>query len=64
MGESLNGTIQGVLEAAVSSGGVPGAVAIVVDRDGPRGVASAGSTRADGTGEPLAPDAAVPASRR
>jgi CubicO group peptidase (beta-lactamase class C family) len=57
MRESLNAAIHGVLEAAVSGGGLPGAVAIVVDRDGPRGVASAGSTRADGTGEPLGRDA-------
>jgi CubicO group peptidase (beta-lactamase class C family) len=57
MGESLSREIQQVLDAAVASGGVPGAAAIVVDRDGPRGLASAGSTRSDGEGEPLAPDA-------
>jgi methyl acetate hydrolase len=57
MDESLSVAIQAVLDAAVTAGGMPGAVAIVVDRDGPRGSASAGSTRSDGAGQPLAVDA-------
>jgi methyl acetate hydrolase len=57
MGESLNVAIKGVLEAAVSSGAVPGAVATVVGRDGPLGLAAAGTTRADEQGAPLEPDA-------
>ena len=57
MDESLTAAIRGVLEAAVSSGAVPGAVALVVDRDGTRGLAAAGTTRADDTGTPLEPDA-------
>jgi methyl acetate hydrolase len=53
MSESLSVAIKGVLEAAVSGGGLPGAVVIIVGRDGARGLAVAGSTRADGAGVPL-----------
>ncbi len=57
MSESLSVAIKGVLEAAASSGGVPGAVAVVVGRDGVRGLAAAGTTRSDGAGVALEPDA-------
>jgi methyl acetate hydrolase len=53
MDESLSEAISGVLEAAVANGGVPGAVAVVVDRDGTQGLAAAGTTRADEAGVPL-----------
>ncbi len=58
MRESLNATIRGVLEGATAGGAVPGAVAVVVDRDGTQGLAAAGTTRVDGAGETL--DATAP----
>lgn len=57
MRESLSQAIGGVLEAAVASGAVPGAVGVVVDRQGTRGLAAAGTTRSDGQGAPLEPGA-------
>ena len=58
MDESLSAAIGGVLEAAVSGGAVPGAVAIVVDRDGTRGARGRRVDHAsDGEGAPLGPDA-------
>jgi methyl acetate hydrolase len=57
MDEALSAAISGVLDGAVASGAVPGAVAIVVDEEGTKGLAAAGTTRSDGTGEALRPDA-------
>jgi methyl acetate hydrolase len=57
MDDSMSEAIGAVLETAVANGAVPGAVAVVVDGEGTRGVAAAGSTRADGEGEPLRTDA-------
>jgi CubicO group peptidase (beta-lactamase class C family) len=57
MGETLSATIREVLEGAAASGAVPGAVAVVVDRDGTQGLAAGGTTRADGAGEALEPGA-------
>ena len=54
---SLNAAVKGVLEAAVSARAVPGAVAVVVDSDGPLALASAGTTRIDNDGTPLEPGA-------
>ena len=50
MREVLSATIRGVLEEATAAGAVPGAVAVVVDRDGIQGLAAAGTTRVDGGG--------------
>ena len=57
MDESLSEAIGAVLETAVADGAVPGAVAVVVDGDGTRAIAAGGSTRSDGAGVPLQPDA-------
>jgi len=57
MDDSMSEAIGAVLERSAATGAVPGAVAIVVDRDGTRGIAAAGSTRADGGGVPLGTDA-------
>jgi hypothetical protein len=53
MSDSLSHAIGTVLEGATASGAVPGAVATVVDRDGPRALAAGGATRSDGQGSPL-----------
>ena len=53
MRETLNAAIRGVLEGAAAGGAVPGAVAVVVDRDGTQGLAAGGTTRIDGAGVPL-----------
>ena len=53
MRQVLSATIRGVLEAARAAGAVPGAVAVVVDRDGAQGLAAAGTSRVDGVGLPL-----------
>lgn len=57
MRASLSDAIQQALESAVKAGAAPGAVAIVVDRDGAQGLAAAGSTRADDHGVALDVDA-------
>ena len=49
MNDSLSAAIRSVLEAAVDDGSVPGAVAIVVDRDGVQGMAAAGATDSGAT---------------
>ena len=58
MREVLSATIRGVLDAATAAGAVPGAVAVVVDRDGAQGLAAAGTTTVDDVGVPL--DAGTP----
>ena len=50
MDDSMSEAIGAVLDTAAATGAVPGAVAIVVDRDGTRGLAAGGSTRSDGEG--------------
>ncbi len=51
----MRDTLDAVLQAGVDTGAVPGAVAIVVDRDGVRYLGSAGE-RALGGGEAMTPD--------
>jgi CubicO group peptidase (beta-lactamase class C family) len=57
MDDSMNEAIGAVLEEAAATGAVPGAVAVLVDRDGTRALAAAGSTRSDGEGDVLRTDA-------